>query len=78
MKVRLTGSMSGTRDGVDWPPRGSTIDLPDDEAIALCQNGMAVPVPADDVRTAVADQAVVESRALTSEAAPALARRRKS
>lgn len=46
MRIILIGEMSGTRDGQDWPPRGSTVDLPDDEAVALLHGGMAKP--ADD------------------------------
>lgn len=76
MKVRLRGDISGTRDGQDWPPRGTVIDLPDDEAASLCQTGMAVPVPADDVRAAVPPDDDVEQRVLTGEAAPVLGRRK--
>jgi hypothetical protein len=36
--------VSGTRDGQPWPPRGSVIDLPDDEARQYCESGMAEPV----------------------------------
>lgn len=31
-KVKLFVSMSGTRDGQPWPPAGSVVELPDDEA----------------------------------------------
>jgi hypothetical protein len=41
MKVKLTQTMSGTRDGQPWPPSGSEVDLPDSEAVALLQNGGA-------------------------------------
>lgn len=60
--------MSGTRDGVDWPPRGSVVDLPDAEAIQLCDGGMARPVVEDNVEKAVVDDYEVEMRApLTTE-----------
>lgn len=36
--------VSGSRNGAEWPPRGSVIDLPDDEAAQYCAAGMAEPV----------------------------------
>lgn len=77
MIVRLKGDISGTREGLPWPPRGSTVELPDDEAAQLCASGMAVPVPAGEVETAVPDDAETRSP-LTTDAAAALGRRRKS
>jgi hypothetical protein len=44
VRVQLLGDMSGTRNGQQWPPRGSTVDLPDDEALPLVQTRMARPV----------------------------------
>jgi hypothetical protein len=44
MKVEL----SGMRNGVEWPPRGSVIELPDDEAAEYCAAGMAEPVAVFD------------------------------
>lgn len=64
MKVRIKGDISGSRDGVPWPKRGETMELPDDEGAALCASGLAVPA-ADtdaDVETAVPDDADVEKR----------------
>ncbi len=49
MKIRMRVQVSGTRDGQDWPPRGSVIDLPDAEAADYCANGMAEPVAVFDV-----------------------------
>lgn len=43
MKVQI----SGTRDGDDWPGVGEVVDLPADEAQALLDGGMAVPVKAE-------------------------------
>ena len=43
MKVVLLGELSGTRDGQSWPPRGSIVELPEDEAVRLCENKMARP-----------------------------------
>lgn len=54
MRILLLGDMSGTRDGVEWPPRGSTLDLPDGEAAALCSSGMARPVVSEVVETETA------------------------
>ncbi len=44
MRVRMKVDISGTRQGQEWPPRGSVIDLPDDEAAGYCSAGMAEPV----------------------------------
>lgn len=41
MKVKLTQTMSGTRDGQPWPAAGQEVDLPESEAVALLQNGGA-------------------------------------
>jgi hypothetical protein len=76
--VRLQGDISGTRDGQPWPPRGTRIDLPDLEAMDLCRTGMAVPVPAEEIKTAVVADDDVEVRALTTDSAAALGRRRKA
>ena len=35
MKVTMIASITGTRDGQDWPAAGEDIDLPADEANAL-------------------------------------------
>lgn len=50
----MRASLSGTRDGVDWPRAGEQIDLPDVEAADLCAAGVAIPVVVSDKRTAVA------------------------
>lgn len=76
MIVRLRGDISGTRDGQSWPPRGSTVELPDDEAAMLVATGMALPVPDDQVEMAVLPAVDVEQRALTTDEAPALGRRK--
>jgi hypothetical protein len=44
MKVRMRVQVSGQRNGAEWPPVGSVIDLPDDEAAGYCAGGMAEPV----------------------------------
>lgn len=63
MRVLLLGEVSGTRDGREWPPRGSVLDLPEVEAVALCRGGMARPVVDDVVETAVPVAPDVEVRA---------------
>lgn len=53
MIVTMRRQISGTRDGVDWPAPGETIDVPDDEAATLIALGHAeadgVAVPADAI-----------------------------
>ena len=41
MNVTMLRHISGTRDGVDWPAPGESIDVPDDEAQGLIANGLA-------------------------------------
>jgi hypothetical protein len=62
MKVQMIADISGTRNGVDWPQRGGTIDLPDDEAAHLVAAGLAeVPNGKPKARTiAEADPAEPE------------------
>lgn len=47
MKILLTTTISGTRDGIEWPPAGSTIDLPDIEAEAMVAGRLARKVTDD-------------------------------
>jgi len=73
MKVRLKVDVSGSRDGVAWPRRGGSVDLPKEEAMQMCRNGMAEPVDSssDDVETAtVPDDS--SKRGLTTENASGL------
>jgi len=49
MKVRMKASISGTRNGQPWPPRGAVAELPDDEAEQLLWLDLAEPAePAAD------------------------------
>lgn len=41
MRVRMLVSISGTRDGVEWPARGGLVDLPDAEAADMIRAGLA-------------------------------------
>ncbi|MFB7866994.1 hypothetical protein [Streptomyces sp. NPDC056069] len=59
MRVRMKVKISGTRDGAEWPDKGDTLDVPDDEAEQLIRYGaaeeLAVEVDKDaDVETATA------------------------
>jgi hypothetical protein len=71
MKIRMKTAVSGSRNGELWPPRGGTLEVPDDEAAALCSNGMAEPVAADEVEKAVPEDDS-EKRVLTKESAAAV------
>lgn len=46
-------SISGTRDGVDWPLAGSVVDVPAAEGESLVSAGLAVPVDSVVVESAV-------------------------
>ena len=46
----MKAQISGFRDGERWPPAGSTVDVPADEAAALIANGYATK-GADKVET---------------------------
>jgi hypothetical protein len=72
MKVRMKGDITGTRNGVPWPPLGGEIDLPDEEGAALCATGMAVPVKDDQVETATppAEDETREALVPTEQAKP--------
>jgi hypothetical protein len=48
MQIELLATISGTRNGVDWPERGSVIELPVDEAENMIANKLAKPVEAAD------------------------------
>ncbi|MYU24021.1 hypothetical protein [Streptomyces sp. SID8352] len=77
MRVRMKVSLSGTRDGEPWPPRGRLADLPDREAADLMAAGLAEP-PGDDgdrPETATAPEA---ETATAPEAETATAGRRKA
>jgi hypothetical protein len=70
VKVRMLVQVSGTRDGRDWPVRGSVVELPDAEAAQYCRAGMAEPVAVfDDIETATLPEP--EQRGLTTSTGPA-------
>lgn len=41
MKVRMLMKITGTRNGVELPDIGGTLDVPDDEAESLIRSGYA-------------------------------------
>ncbi|WP_282695492.1 hypothetical protein [Streptomyces sp. CC208A] len=49
MRVRMKVSISGTRDGADWPGKDGEVDLPDEEATQLIRNGAAEAVAVGSV-----------------------------
>jgi hypothetical protein len=60
LKVKMRTYISGTRNGEPWPVPGTVVDLPDEEAMALCSQGSAEPVAkrdAEKVEKAVAPEA---------------------
>lgn len=56
MKIKMTGKVSGTRNGADWPEVGEVIDLPDHEALDLIAAGMAT----DDLKNAKGEARAAE------------------
>jgi hypothetical protein len=54
----MRASITGTRNGDEWPARGQEIDLPDAEAVDLLNAGLAVPVREEkkQVEAAVKDE----------------------
>jgi hypothetical protein len=53
MRIRMKVTMSGTRNGEDWPPAGETVDLPTGEAQHLVASGIAEEIDtAPEVETA--------------------------
>lgn len=67
MIVTMRRQISGTRDGVDWPAPGETIDVPDDEAATLIALGHAV-VPGEDPAPGAIDRST-KGRKATAEPA---------
>lgn len=53
MRVRMKVQMSGTRNGQSWPGLGEMVEVGDQEGADMCAAGLAEPVAADKVETAV-------------------------
>ena len=79
MRVQMTVDMSGTRNGLRWPPSGEVVDLPDDEAQSLVSGGMAQPAPAqpERVEAAVPDTGSEEHATVPTKPAPRTRKPRK-
>lgn len=45
MRIRMTVTLPGTRNGQPWPDKGQSIDVPDDEAEQLIRYGAATAEP---------------------------------
>jgi hypothetical protein len=54
MRVTMKATISGTRDGADWPAVGEVVHLPDAEAEDMIAAGLAVPAPAPEPEKATA------------------------
>ena len=67
MKVKMIVSITGTRDGVDWPGIGEVVDLPDAEALDLVAVGYAAPAKTftAPVRSTRAPSARIRARKVT-------------
>ena len=62
-RVVMLASISGTRDGADWPPVGGELTLPATEAADLIRGSLARPAPEPVERAAIdrpAERAISE------------------
>jgi hypothetical protein len=55
VKVVLNVTMSGSRNGEDWPAKGSVIDLPEAEAVDYLNAGICRKADESAVEIATAD-----------------------
>lgn len=53
VKVIMKAGISGTRDGVEWPRPGGSIDLPDAEAVGMLNAGLVIPAGEPEPERAV-------------------------
>lgn len=73
MKVRMKGTISGTRNGQPWPARGVVAEFPDEEGAALCAAGLGEAVksePKPVEAAVVADDSEKATPLTTENAAP--------
>lgn len=63
MEVRMKVQISGTRNGQEWPARGATIDLPDEEAAHLIAQGSADVAGENEEAEPAAEDAAPEENA---------------
>ncbi len=45
MKIKMRMQITGTRNGVAWPPIGGIVDLPESEAQCMIRHSYAVAAP---------------------------------
>lgn len=62
MNVIMRATITGTRNGEDWPPVGGQIELPDTEAVALLNAGLASAAGARVETAAVVEPAETATR----------------
>lgn len=61
---RMLVSMTGTRNGADWPVRGGVVELPEGEAAAYVSAGFVAPVEvAEERATAPKPETATRKRA---------------
>lgn len=76
MRVEMIQHITGTRDGVEWPLKGGTIDLPDHEAADLIGAGLAKEATGEAVEAEAdhagdgPDEAPAENGDATPDAEP--------
>ena len=61
MRVIMRAGITGTRNGVEWPAPGESIDLPQDEADQLVAAGLAVADDTKPAKKAAVETASVEA-----------------
>lgn len=57
--VTMLVTISGTRDGADWPRRGQVLNLPDGEAADLIAAGLAEPAGVESAAAEPAESAAM-------------------
>lgn len=60
--VRMTVPLSGTRNGVDWPPVGGTLEVPAEEAAQLIGTRLAVAVEEVEAATVAPTESAAMKR----------------
>lgn len=54
-------SLSGTRNGVDWPPRGGVVDLPESEGAKYVRGGIARRVGVESATSPASETAALDT-----------------
>lgn len=71
MKIKMRYQVTGTRDGVKWPPRGGIVDLPDAEAEGMVRQGYADPVEEKATAVPKGEQATATPKSTSKKKRPA-------